>query len=201
MFWWHTVTFLGDSAFTVPCALAIAIWLSINGLWKQTVRWLLCFGVAMALVVVTKLLFMGWNIAPPFINFTGISGHSASATAVYLTAAFLFSNEKSERTRMLAIAAAIVFSIVIGLSRLAIKVHSESEVVIGLLTGAVAAWCFCRAFDGSKRTLRGKYVFVALSVFMLMGTTGKPAPTQGLLQDVAQMLSGRDMVYYRTIPL
>ncbi|MBP0596901.1 phosphatase PAP2 family protein [Herbaspirillum sp. LeCh32-8] len=202
MSWWHTITFLGDSAFTVPGACMVALWLGLNGWWRQMLRWLLAFGVAMMIVVITKLLFMGWNITPPLLyNFTGISGHTASATALYLTLAVLLTEGRSAQARGLALTLACALLLSVGLSRFMIKVHSASEVVTGLMVGAAAAWWFCRGLAPERKSLRASLVLVAAAAFMLTGTAGQPAPTQALLKQIAQSLSGRDQVYSRTIPL
>lgn len=202
MSWWHTITFLGDSAFTVPGAGVVALWLGINGWWRQMLRWLLAFGAAMMIVVITKLLFMGWNITPPLLyNFTGISGHTASATALYLTLAVLLTEGRSAPVRGIAVALACALLLSVGVSRFMIKVHSASEVLTGLLVGAAAAWWFCRGMAPARGTLRGSFVLVAAAAFMLTGTGGHPAPTQALLKQIAQSLSGRDQVFMRTIPL
>ncbi|OWY30979.1 phosphatase PAP2 family protein [Herbaspirillum robiniae] len=199
---WYSITFLGDSAFTVPGACAVALWLGLNGWWRQMLRWLFIFGTAMMIVVITKLLYMGWNIAPPLLyNFTGISGHSASATALYLTVAVLLTEGRAPRWRMLAIAAAGVLVLAVGMSRFMIRVHSASEIVTGLTLGALAAWWFCRGLSDSGRALRGGIVMAATAAFLLMGTSGQPAPTHDLLKQLAQSLSGRDQAYTRSIPL
>ncbi|PNR73299.1 hypothetical protein BRN96_16620, partial [Xanthomonas oryzae pv. oryzae] len=78
---WHTITFLGDSAITVPGACILALWLAVNRLWRPMLAWLISFGGAMLIVVISKLLFMGWDIRPPLLNFTGFSGHTASSCA------------------------------------------------------------------------------------------------------------------------
>ncbi|WP_414772243.1 phosphatase PAP2 family protein, partial [Escherichia coli] len=83
-----------------------------------------------------------WDIRPPLLNFTGFSGHTASSCALYLSVALLLTRRSTPawRTTILPITALLVTAV--GLSRLMIKVHSESEVLLGLLVGASAAWTF-----------------------------------------------------------
>lgn len=202
MSWWHTVTFLGDSAFTVPGAAVVALWLGMNGRWRLMLRWLFAFGTAMMVVVISKLLYMGWQLAPPLLyNFTGVSGHTASATALYLSVAMLLTEGRAARTRLITVTAAVVLLLAVGLSRYMIKVHSASEVITGLVLGALAAWWLCRALAQPQSKLRGGLVLAAAAVFMLMGTSGQPAPTHALLQQIAMALSGHSQVYTRTIAL
>jgi membrane-associated phospholipid phosphatase len=198
---WHTITFLGDSSLTVPGACILALWLAANRMWLDMLRWLFAFGAAMMIVVVSKLLFMGWNISPPLLNFTGVSGHSASAAALYLAAATLFSAGRTARARMLALGVTLAAVIAVGMSRIMIKVHSGSEVTCGLLLGAAAAWWFGRALAQEGDDLRARYLPLVLASLLFLGANGQPAPTNGLLMQLAQTLSGHDYVYTRSIPL
>jgi len=200
--WWHGISFFGDSAFTVPGACVLALWLGLNGRWRMMLHWLLAFGVAMMIVVVSKLLFMGWNIVPPGLpDFTGISGHSASATTLYLAVALLLTEGGSARQRGCAVLLGALVALAVGVSRLAIKVHSPSEVATGLTLGLLAAGWFWRGLAAQGQVLRGRLILVAFAAFMLMGSGGRPAPTHQLLQQIALALSGHERVYERSVPL
>ena len=198
---WHTITFLGDSAITVPGACILALWLAVNRLWRPMLAWLISFGGAMLIVVISKLLFMGWDIRPPLLNFTGVSGHTASSCALYLSVALLLTRRSTPawRTTILAITALLVTAV--GLSRLMIKVHSESEVLLGLLVGASAAWTFGLTLREPAPELRHFLLPFSLAAGLLMTGFDKPAPTQSFLQELAKTLSGRTEVYVRHAPL
>lgn len=200
--WWQNISFFGDSAFTVPGACVLALWLGAHGRWRSMLRWLWAFGVAMLLVVISKLLFMGWNIVPPGLpNFTGVSGHTASASAFYLGVALLLSEGRSAGQRQVAGTLALLVALAVGLSRLAIRVHSPSEVVTGFAIGLLAALWFWRGLRPPAAPLRGRVVLLVFAVCMLTGTGGRPAPTHQLLQQIALALSGHEQVYQRTTPL
>ena len=200
--WWHALSFFGDSALTVPGALVLALWLAANGRWRMMLRWLCAFGGAMMIVVVSKLLFMGWHIVPPWLpNFTGVSGHSASAMCFYLGLGLLLSEGKSGTERAVTVSGAVLLAVTVGLSRLAIKVHSPSEVITGLALGALAGAWFWLGLHGPAEVLRRRFVLVAFAAFMLAGSDARPAPTQQLLQQIALWLSGHERVYTRSEPL
>jgi len=116
---WHTITFFGDSAITIPAACILALWLGLNRLWRPMLAWLVCFGTAMFIVVVSKLLFMGWDIAPPMLNFTGFSGHTASSSALYLSIALVLTQgcSRPRRSLVLALTALAVTAIGVSLER------------------------------------------------------------------------------------
>ena len=198
---WHTITFLGDSAITVPGACILALWLAVNRLWRPMLAWLISFGGAMLIVVISKLLFMGWDVRPPLLNFTGFSGHTASSCALYLSVALLLTRRSTPawRTTILAITALLVTAV--GLSRLMIKVHSESEVLLGLLVGASAAWTFGLSLREPAPALRHFLLPLVLAAGLMMTGFDKPAPTQSFLQELAKNLSGRTEVYVRHDPL
>lgn len=201
---WNLVTFLGDSSFTVPAALLIYLWLCFNRLWRQSIRWALCFGLTILFVSLTKIIFMGWQIAPLLLNFTGVSGHAASATTLYLSLALLYSHAAPHRKQLLTIAASLGLVLLIAISRLAIKVHSPSEVIAGVALGIIAALVFRRGFRppaAGTRPLRGRSLVALLLMLIMLATNGTPAPTQDLLMQIAMTLSGRSTVYGRTQPL
>ncbi|PLY57970.1 phosphatase PAP2 family protein [Herbaspirillum sp. BH-1] len=198
---WHTITFFGDSAITIPAACILALWLGLNRLWRPMLAWLVCFGTAMFIVVVSKLLFMGWDIAPPMLNFTGFSGHTASSSALYLSIALVLTQGCSRPRRSLVLALTALAVTAIGVSRLMIKVHSESEVLLGLLLGAGAAWAFSLSLHRAPPPWRHLLLPLGLAAALLMTGFDKPAPTQSFLQELAKNLSGRPEVYFRHEPL
>lgn len=198
---WHTITFLGDSTMTIPGACILALWLGANRMWRPMFAWLLAFGMAMSIVVISKLLFMGWDITLPRLNFTGFSGHTASSSALYLSIALLLTQNGSRARRALVLALTAVLVTAVGLSRLMIKVHSESEVLLGLLVGAAAAWGFGLSLRQSAPPLRHLLLPVGLAAVLMMTGFDKPAPTQSFLQELAKNLSGRPEPYMRHEPL
>lgn len=202
---WNHVTFFGDSSFTLPCSALLFLWLSYNKQWRAALFWAISFGAAMFLVAASKVMFMAWHLAPPVLgNFTGISGHTASATALYLALSAVLFRDAGRAARLvtLALATALVFTIAI--SRVALRVHSGSEVILGLAVGAAAALLFALNLHSPAEhapSLRGKLLMPLLMLGVLLLTEGRPAPTQDFLTQVAQALSGRGQVYGRSAPL
>jgi hypothetical protein len=88
--------------------------------------------------------------------------------------------------------------VAIGVSRLALHVHSVSEVVAGtLLGGAVAAIYFWGSAHANPAKLRPA-VLGGILVLILGMTHGHRAPTQDLLTRLALNLSGRSEPHSRT---
>lgn len=202
---WNYVTFLGDSNFTLPCATLLLLWLCYNKQWRAAICWGLCFGTAMFLVAASKVAFMAWYIVPPLLgNFTGVSGHTASATSLYLALAVALMHNTRSRLRWLVIATSATLVTAVAISRLELRVHSVSEVICGVLTGGIAAAVFAaglHAAQNIRRPLSGKLALSILMLALLFITNGRPAPTQDVLTQIARSLSDRNQVYGRTTPL
>ena len=71
---WSFITDFGDSAVTVPIALAVAAWLLASHAWRGAALWFLLFGAGALSVFCTKVTYAGWDIGVPQIDFTGVSG-------------------------------------------------------------------------------------------------------------------------------
>ncbi|KQP21505.1 phosphatase PAP2 family protein [Pseudorhodoferax sp. Leaf267] len=194
---WTTITQLGNSTLLQPAALALALWLLATGQLRLPAAWLLSFGTAVALVLASKLAFMGWGLGIAAIDFTGLSGHSTVSTAVFTMGAWLAVADRSPRARQLAVAAGLLVGVLVSISRLALHAHSVSEVVTGFALGAMAALLPIAWRSGAPR-IRQRWVPVALACTLaLVPQMGRPAETHGLVQQMALAVSGRTQVYSR----
>lgn len=195
MDFWPLITRLGDSSLLAPAAVLVFCWLLYRRETAKAGLWLLLFGFSTVLVVGSKLAFMGWGVGIPNLNFTGISGHSMLAGAVLPTlAAQLFS---TRHAALAAAALAAVIAVLVGLSRLAINVHSPAEVCAGLALGLGTSAVFLAA---SRAHLPGFHpAALMLVVVLALGqtVTGVRAPTHQLLERIAAHLAGRDQPYQR----
>lgn len=203
---WPLITFLGDSNFTLPCAALLFLWLAYNSRWRQALHWGWWFGLTMLIVAVSKILFMAWNIAPPLLNFTGISGHSASAAMLYLGMALMLSQARGAGRRLFYLSVAVLLVAAIAISRLILGAHSLSEVIAGVGIGAFAVFLFSTALPPSGRQrdappLKGTQLMAVSMLLFLLLIDGRPAPTQTILEKIAQALSGQTQAYERTVPL
>jgi hypothetical protein len=59
---WYSITSLGGAAVTLPLAIAISLWLALGYSWRMAAGWLLLLSVAIGVVTVTKLAFLGWGV-------------------------------------------------------------------------------------------------------------------------------------------
>ena len=197
---WPLVSRVGESALLVPCALVVFAWLQSGRAphdRDNAMRWALTFGCAVALVVASKLAYMGWGIGSRAFDFTGISGHSTMAAAVLPVLARLLVPERHRVMATVAVTASVAIAIVVGVSRLALEVHSPAEVVAGLALGFGASATF---LAWSARPLRAAPRVVAGIVLLLALAAPHPSvslPTHGMLERIASHLAGREAPYRR----
>lgn len=196
---WDGFTWLGDSALLLPASLLILMWLALaRRTWPTAWIWVLTFGVGSFVIVVSKIAFLGWGIGSARFNFTGFSGHTAIAASVWPVALWLVTLHAAPRVRVAAVLAGWLMAAAIGVSRLAILAHSESEVASGLLLGmAVSASFLWVAHRRQLPRLWWPVVVLSFLMPMLFQEPGKPAPTQGLLEHIAITLAGIERPYTR----
>jgi membrane-associated phospholipid phosphatase len=196
---WSEITRFGDATITCFAALAIAAWLLAEKENRLALCWSLLFATGMAVVVVTKMAFIGWGIGIRSIDFTGFSGHAMRATAV-LPVLFYLMLEKAPRSlRGIGALCGLIVGMVVGISRIAVHAHSVSEVITGWMLGAAVSISFIWV---AGTTLR-RHVFnpVRITVSMLALLTAPyvhPAPTQQWLTKITLYVSGHDTAYPRT---
>ncbi|MET0542863.1 MAG: phosphatase PAP2 family protein [Variovorax sp.] len=196
---WHGLTWLGDSGLLLPAALSITFWLALSRrTWPVALQWIVLFGSASLVILVSKLAFMGWGVGIATLNFTGISGHTAISASVWPVVLWLMACRRSLRVQRAAMWAGWLLAAAIGVSRLALFAHSFSEVAAGYVLGvAVSA-----TFLGLQRTnprphVRGMLVGVTLLLPLALLPPGRPAPTHDALEVIAMRLAGVDRVYTR----
>src|SRR5690606_18067772 len=104
--------------------------------------WSVLFGGGLALVVATKMAFIGWGLGISSLDFTGFSGHAMRSAAVMPVLFYLLLQRAPRAARAVAALLGLAFATLIGISRLVLQVHSTSEVVTGWLLGAGVAFAF-----------------------------------------------------------
>jgi membrane-associated phospholipid phosphatase len=199
MMWWHALSVAGSLAVTGPIGVAIAVWLIAGKSWRLTATWTLLFGIGMALVVGTKMAFMGWGIGVESVEFAGFSGHAMRAAAVYPVACFLAFRSSSQGVRYLATAAGVTFAILISISRVPTLAHSVSESVTGSVLGLAIAAGFIWYASGERHWAMSRMLVVLCLPILLIAPRVEPVPAEQWITEAALYLSGRDQPYTRAI--
>lgn len=195
---WNEITRFGDVTITSFAALAISAWLLAENENKLALCWSLLFAMGMAVVIATKMAFIGWGIGIRSIDFTGFSGHAMRATAVLPVLFYLMLEKAPRPLRAFGAIFGLGFGIAVGMSRIAVHAHSASEVIAGCLLGAAVSISFIWV---AGTTLR-KHVFnpvrVVLSALALVTAPYvHPAPTQQWLTSLTLYFSGYEEPFPR----
>ena len=137
---WLFLTRFGEMQMLLPAALAAILIL----FQKQATRplalgWLISLAMATLVTTASKVAFIGWGIGVPEIDFTGVSGHTMLATAVYPLLFSLLASQLAPQYQKVAVAVGFLLALLVGQSRLAIDVHSVSEVLAGVLLGGAVS--------------------------------------------------------------
>lgn len=129
--------FLGSPKFLVP---AIPVFVLISIYYKKR---LLALGLILtslgsfAFNHTVKSIFRRPRPLPYMLmtetSFSYPSGHTVTNTCIYLFLAYYFSRGKSKKTKQTYFAVAILFSIIMGLSRVYLGVHYPSDVIGGYM--------------------------------------------------------------------
>lgn len=195
---WHLITRLGEIQILIPAALLVAFaMLRQHDARVAGVDWLGSLGVAALITTITKVAFIGWEWGYAPLNFTGISGHSMFAAAVFPMLLGALPDAAWPQVRKWAFALGALLAVVVGVSRLAVGVHSVSEVASGLaLGGCVSLYC------ARRHALRLAQVnpLVPLLVMAWLVVSPLQTPqiqTHSLVTQLALKLSGRTVPYTR----
>lgn len=203
---WILITHLGNSVVLLSTAVIMAVWLRRGQASLVAVSWLFILGIAVFIVLATKLAFLGWGVGIASIDFTGISGHAMLSSAVFPPLAALLTLQQRPATRALAIASGFVVALVVGISRLVLDAHSESEVLIGWTLGCLVALTTLSVIGRVDSDLAGQTsplpLALALAVILAISAPrgGQPGPeTHGLIVKMALWASGRAAPFDRNM--
>ncbi len=181
-----------------PAAFLIGLWLLAARRHYLLWWWCVLLTLALTLVALTKIAFLGWGFGIPALNFTGISGHSTFAMAVLPVMVFLLLYRYPAPLRAIGVGAALALGVLVGMSRLALSLHSHAEVVAGCVLGALVSLGFIWVASSTHRA-RLNRTLVALSLGVLFAASfAQAAPTQNWFIRVALYLSGHEQPFVRS---
>ena len=144
----YWITRFGEMGIILPLAAALTLWmLATTRAIRPVMPWLGPLSLAAGITTLSKIAFIGWGLGIAAIDFTGFSGHSMFASAIYPVLGYTLAAQcnRSSRIHFLSMLAGYALALVIAWSRVYIQVHSISEVVGGLVLGASASgWTLWR---------------------------------------------------------
>lgn len=194
---WQLVSFFGESAFLVPCAVFLYAWLRWHRAHAVARHWLIAFSLTALIVLASKLAFMGWGIGSAAFNFTGFSGHAMMAASILPVMACLAVPPSHPGLSRAAALAGVLLALAVGVSRLALHAHSVSEVVSGLALGFCVSMPFIARHEVPRGPVAMLLASAALATLLVLPIGGVAGATHIWVQDIATFLSGRDRPYQR----
>jgi len=198
LYGWLLLSRLGEAQILLPLALFTGLALCRQPQQRRWVAvWMLLLGLAVALTTASKLAFIGWGYGIAAINFTGISGHTMFASAVYPVLLVSVMVGSTPGRWRLALLLGVALAVLLGCSRMAVGAHSPSEVLAGLVVGgSVSVAVLVLASLGHSRL--PPVVPMVLLVWVLLTPAGMPASqTHSLVTRLALWLSGHTVPYTR----
>lgn len=147
------ITDFGDSAVTLPLAVAIFAYLIWGRWYRAALRWGLAVGGCGLAMALLKLGLLACGAPPLLATLRSPSGHAAMAAVVYGGLAGLVASRCRREWLALPYAAAQLLIMAIALSRIALLAHSPLEVMVGLGVGTVFATLFTLGLGEAPPTL------------------------------------------------
>ena len=193
---WIEITRSGESGLLLPIAALMLIWFVFFAR-PMAITWASIFGIGVCIVVASKVAFLGWGIGVRSLNFTGFSGHTMLATAVYPTIAWFCVAPHRRKLRVGLLVLATVFAVLVGWSRLALNAHSVSEVITGFLLGAAVACAFIYVNHSQVSAMVPVWPLALAFVAFEMIGFNRFAPSHQIIVRVALAVSGREHPFRR----
>ena len=182
----------------LPAALAAVLMLAQKHATKPlAVGWMAALALAIVATTVSKVAFMGWGIGIPDIDFTGISGHTMLAMAVYPLLFSTLASQLPPLQQRLSVAAGFVLALLVGQSRLAIDVHSVSEVLAGAMVGGAVSLSVLLKNRMPRKVTNRWLVVIFCGFFGVSLLSASQVNPHSWVTEFALMLSGRTTPYAR----
>lgn len=154
------LTDFADLAVVLPFAVVVGFALLLAGWRRGALAWAVVVPATLGAVLLGKLVVAACGAYLPFhALFHGLrspSGHTASAAVVYggLLSLLLPEPRDDQRRVIAAIVIAGVFAVLFGGTRLALHVHTRSDVLVGAALGVAGALVLTRLAGPRPARLR-----------------------------------------------
>jgi membrane-associated phospholipid phosphatase len=159
--------------------------------------WVTLLTVAVLLTLITKVAFIGWGLGSAALNFTGISGHAVLSAAVYPLLFATLASHGSRRVQAVAIVVGCSIAVMVGISRLIVGVHSESEVFAGLLLGGLSSAVVASRVAVPRSVMR-PLIPAMVALWLAWTPVHSPtSPTHGMVIQLSLKLSGNSQPFTR----
>jgi len=197
---WHLLTRLGEAQILLPAAALTMLALLAQAQTRRlALGWMALVAAAAALTTASKVAFIGWGIGWAAIDFTGVSGHSMFAAAIYPILMVALLSGPLRGRHPLAVALGCALALVVGVSRIKVGAHSWSEVLAGWAVGGLVSAAALAVYNTtSALRIRPAVPAVLLAWMAVMPFQLNASPTHALVTRLALTMSGNERPFQRS---
>ncbi|MDN3919250.1 phosphatase PAP2 family protein [Roseateles violae] len=198
-FSWQWLSRLGEAQILLPLVLLAAAWLWRGaGQGRLALRWLLSLAFVAALTTLSKLAFMGWAWGVADWDFTGLSGHAMFAAACLPMLAWVaLARCRRPLVRRAGVALAFALAAAIAYSRLPLRAHSPSELLLGFALGAAASLVSLAGLPRQLPRLPHRLPAALAAALLILPVSAPRSRTHDWVMALSLQLSGREQPYTR----
>jgi membrane-associated phospholipid phosphatase len=197
MTFWPLMSRLGQAEVVLPCMLTLGLWFAVDRERRTTMIWLASLLSAVVITVATKIAFLGWGVGIASLDFTGISGHSMLAAAIWPILLMALTTRHQVNLRPAAALLGYILAALVAVSRVMVGVHSSSEALAGFVLGSLVSGTVLLSALPTRRIAPG-LLSLALAFWLVIAPLQMPtSKTHGLITRLAMQLSNRSQPYSR----
>jgi membrane-associated phospholipid phosphatase len=132
---WLVITHLGAASIMLPMLVIIIgeLWLAERK--SALATWMTAMVAGVAIVLASKIAFLGWGWGNAYLDFTGISGHTMLASSIFPVWMGWLLAGSTRRFCRAGVILGLAIGAIVGWSRLVLGAHSLSEVIAGWMVG------------------------------------------------------------------
>jgi hypothetical protein len=204
---------LGDPRATMPLGAALLASMLAARAWRMALCWALLLGTGLALVALSKIVFLGWGGGLPLLGFKALSGHATGASAVYPMLFWMLARGRADAgaapARRLGLdlgfgpapgpgfgfGLGLGIGAVVGALLLVYQQHSLAEALAGCLLGAAIGLGSIRLGAAGMPALSWQGLLVATLTLCAAAWLMQWAPLGYWMIRAARLLSGNTEVY------
>ncbi len=136
------VSALADLLVVLPASLGLIALLVGSGAIGEAVAYAKALIVCLVVVFAMKFALATCGEEASLFGIESPSGHVASAATFYGSLALMFGTRRAPALRIASAVAVVAFIVLVAISRVALRVHSRADTLIGAATGLVAIGVF-----------------------------------------------------------
>lgn len=182
------LTDFADLGLLLPLAGLVGLTLAAVGRRREALAWCIAVTGTLGAMLLLKLAVRLWHGPGGGEGLSNPSGHTAAGTVVYAGLLALLGERLAPRAAI-ALLAGLGFSLVFGLTRLALAVHTLADVLAGAMVGLAGALALAR-MAGPRREAPafGLAVVAAAALAAVLALHGTTLHAEGGIAALAEQI-------------